>query len=231
MSKLFDTLERIRENEESQHREPAAPAPGRRGPGRRRLVLWAILCSAVAGLVLFVLITDFSSLLKPGRHPTPAAPVEPAAAPAGPRQVATGQSGTTRAVNPVTRETRDQWRDKLADSDLTPEQRATLLNNIAAYYILDRQYWQGLSYLEQAIRLAPGAAEPLINYGVALTELGLYGVAIDYFERAGRINPDQPMLVKNIALLARNKIMGTRLLSLYGQKNSGASGKSQPGAY
>ncbi len=227
MSKLFDTLERIRENEEAQPRRPAGQATRHTPPGRRRLVLWGIFCSAIAGLLLLILSTDFSLPLKPDNHPAPA---KPAAAPAAP-QVAAGRPETTRAVNPLTRETRDQWQNKLTDTGLTPGQRATLLNNIAAYYILDRQYWRGLSYLDQTIRLAPEAAEPLINYGVALTELGLYGVAIDYFDRAYRLNPSHPMLVKNIALLARNEIMGERLLSLYGQREHDPAGRSQPGAH
>lgn len=74
-------------------------------------------------------------------------------------------------------------------------------NNQAAANIERQNYWQGIYLLDKTVKTNPGQIEPLINLGVALTELGLYGPAARYFARAYEINPQHPELNENLSIL------------------------------
>jgi len=223
LSKLFDTLEQIRENEAQQPSRPSGKSTQADGRSKRRVVVAGSLFLVVISLILLFRLIDFSSFVS---HPSPATPggetksgdstqASPAAVLTSPGMLTGSDTGQNYSITAADLQ---RWQTALQDEKLPIAEQEGLLNNIAVYYINNQQHWQGLSFLDRALQLRADSAEALINYAVALTELGLYGVAADYFERAYRANPAHPALIRNIALLRQHDILGERLLSLYDQK-------------
>lgn len=226
MSKLFDAIERIRHQEagrrgpSSARPETAAQQPSRRGikAGLRqpKLVGAALILALLVGAsgaywhfagnpfkngeTLAEVVGRLADKGPDAPGPTPKIPAalapadEPApvstrdrrpppqvrsAAPATP---AGSGSPSTRPVQPV---------DPMA-----------AFNARGVALVADNDHWQGIYYFEQARKANPQAVEPLINLGVALVEIGLLGPARDFFRQASELNPEHPVLLGNLQLLA-----------------------------
>ena len=82
-------------------------------------------------------------------------------------------------------------------------QKLITLINRGAGCIQKQEYWKGLYYLDQARKMQPQRIEPLINSAVALAELGLYELAVQYFNEARSIDPEHPLLKENLAILSK----------------------------
>lgn len=216
MSKLFDTLEQIRENEEAAPRKtaPKSTREPRKGGPRPAVVVFVVLVGILCVTLLYVDFSIFqgqppppdSQVTSASREPSQPGPTAPDSAPHPVADIS-----STPAATP------DTWQEILAAPSIDPGQKAILLNNIATRHIQEQEYWKGISILEHALKLSPDSPEILINYGVALTELDILEVAALYFEEAYRINPGHPALIRNIAILKQNTLMGEKLMSLYGQ--------------
>lgn len=84
-----------------------------------------------------------------------------------------------------------------------PSQPSKLVetNNIAVAHIRNHDHWRAVYLLTSLVEQSPQRIEPLINLGVALAEVGLWEPAQEYLSRARTIDPKNPLLVKNIAIL------------------------------
>lgn len=95
-------------------------------------------------------------------------------------------------------------KDKLSGNFSSPNdnrhelEHMIALNNQGVALVTRNQHWQGIYCFEKARKLQPGRIEPLINLSVALTELHLYGPARRYFDEAVKLDPNNPFLCKNI---------------------------------
>lgn len=229
MSKLFNTLEKIRNN------EAVRPTTGgqrkeRSGLSKKTVLTIAAVLGALLAMGLLYFIRPPAGLMTQLDPPADrlTGPEQSTPAHSGPkRQIPV--SGYPEGQPTVGGQTDEQtylsspatlknMQEKLARAtDLPADSRAVLLNNIAAYHIYNQQYWKGLYFLEKAMAEAPVSVEPLINYAVALTEMGLYGVAGNYLKQAYLLDPSHPALLKNTALLKQSHIMDETLNSLYSQ--------------
>jgi len=88
------------------------------------------------------------------------------------------------------------------------------INNQGADLVSAHNYWQGIHLLKEASETEPGRIEPLINLGVALAELGLFGPANRYFNMAYGLDPNHPELQKNLVIL-RDAGLLDKALSFY----------------
>lgn len=195
MSKLFNTLEKIRHHETSSEptrrstaRKPVA-ADKAAPPRFLSLVLVVMLAVVVlytallsTRLNLAPLSTTFRQLLttlhlmpgpEAGRTAAPVLPALPGTTPPG--------GGTPPA--------------SAAD-------QAVQLTRTGAELFRSGDYWRSIYYFDRARKLNPKTPEPLINMAVALSELGLYGPANRIFREAYALAPNDPALRYNLTILA-----------------------------
>lgn len=226
VSRLYNTLEKIRTGEQSGFSEKkSAPAKGiglnADKSGKRRIVLLG--ASAMLGLALVVFFAGpkrkdtkppvtapavATDAAAPGRMPDhPAEPAPQADAPpklppappvSPPVSLAAAPTGTGN----------DLYRQ---------------LNDTGLALIQENQHWRGIYYLEQARRQQPERPEALINMAVALAELGLRAPAKRLFSEAHALAPNHPLLRKNLELLGQADFFDPHWLS------SLTAGQAQPG--
>ncbi|MEA3547031.1 MAG: hypothetical protein U9R66_05145 [Thermodesulfobacteriota bacterium] len=89
----------------------------------------------------------------------------------------------------------------------TAFQQMVDLNNQGTRFLAKNRYWQGIYYFDQARKIQPQSVEPLINLAVALSELGLAGPANRFFTEARKIDPDHPGLQENLIIAAKKGIL------------------------
>lgn len=242
MSKLFDTLEKIRENEAYQPQDHA-DKNGQPSILPKRSIFIGI-CLALVIIIAVISLSDLHFKSGPGSQaekkaelppasavvkketapavknaelPPASAVVEKEAAPAVNAAdikpaVSVNSTEKSRIYTPATLQ---QWENELAGA-ADSAGRIILLNNIATYYIYHQQYWKGLTFLDRGLAMQPRSSELLINYAVALTEMGLYGAAAKYYEKAYDIDPAHPALAENLEIIKQAKIMEDRLAVIYG---------------
>jgi len=170
VSKLFETLEKIRENEVPAGRAKTQARAMVKDPGNRRVLI-------LAGVLIILFLMVLWSYL--GRRAT--------------HKTKPGPSATT--VH--------------SSASLSPAGEPgdpSDLNNLACRLVTKQDYWPAILLLEKANRLTPKRPEPLINIAVALSELGLYGPAAEYLNRARVIAPANQALMKNLAILQEHGI-------------------------
>jgi len=173
LSKLFETLEAIKRHESKGF--PRLDSSRRVAAAIHRPVkrwLVALLCFALIGGGLYYAM--FRSDARPGNKISAVA--EPKS----------GQPVKHLAVVPP-----------------APGQQSKLeeTNNIAVAYIRNHDHWRAVYLLTSLVERYPDRIEPLINLGVALSEVGLWEPAQEYLSRARALDPKHPLLLKNIAIL------------------------------
>ena len=189
MSKLFDTLERIRQNEEAPSSAMASKAQIGPSSGHRPSLRLAV----VGGGLVLAAILVYTLLPLMARRPQIDPPA--AQAPPAPRlsSLATGEAAPPHASQPEP--TAAPAARPSFDSELA---RA---NNDGAALVRQEEYPKGIANLRRAAALAPDRIEPFINLGVACAESGQVAEAVTHFERAYAIDPVHPVLVANLLLL------------------------------
>jgi len=221
LSKLFDTLEQIRENESYRPPESAVTKLTNTDPPKKRPLRALIMFACIAGLVGYIFLSDVRNSIFPPAGKKDAATITEQAAPVPSVDVGPGrslQAGPVAESGQSVLYTSDSlavWQKELQSSEILPERKSVLLNNIGAYYIFHQHYWKGLSFLDEALHIQPRSVEMLVNYAVALAELNLMGAAGVYLEKAFQIDPENPALKRNLALLQGARIVEEKIYSLY----------------
>lgn len=224
MSKLFDTLEKIRRQETYHVPKTAGGFQGQNLSGSNRkhklltivLIAGAVLVVAAAALVFrhFLHKTSTDDTIK----------IITASEQSGKSsKTIPSPQATTKlpATDQVAHEKQAGHIQPPVLNTSTPKavlssEQSTELNNLGAETIRAKQdYWKGLYLLNQAKEKDPTRIEPLINMAVALNELGLTGPANRYMAQAYAMNPRHPALQQNLDILARaGQLDGTmKLLS------------------
>ena len=237
MSKLFETLEKIRKNEEassavasSNKREEKAPAtPAQKNPNLMNLKRFI----AMAAAIIFVLIGGYAAWLqyKPSHRVLP----ETSTVTQSAVSISVDDQTTEEPPLPLQPEgdiaslddSKDQAdsQNSLAENheDVEPaaDPGAALLNENASFFELNNlgveqvallDYWQGIYYLQKASDVSPQSIEPIINIAVAYTELGLHKRAMDYFRRAYELDPANLDLLDNLGILMKTGLLDNQAL-------------------
>ncbi len=187
MSKLFDTLEKIQEQETtSPQAEQAATLPPARKTGRYfpfLVGLTVIVAIVVAGQYLPVLKTKLSRQSKKIELSTPVAP--PVSGP----QISHAGSRTAQGEN------------------LTGLAQVEYFNNHAVGLTEKGDAWAALYYFDKASKLAPEQPAPLINMAVILAQMDLGFPAGRIFKKAYQLAPDNNHLLQAIELAIAEQIL------------------------
>lgn len=191
MSKLYNTLEKIRTGEKGVFSEKkAAPAAGIKLTANtsriRRIIVLGVSAALALALVLFYAVVKDKETKPPA---SPATNIAPAVTSAPVDQL--GKQPQASGVSPTPSPSG-------TDTDLYRR-----LNDTGIALIQENQYWQGIYYLEQARKQQPSRPEALINMAVALAELGLRAPAKRLFSEAHALAPTHPLLRKNLDLLGQ----------------------------
>ncbi|MCK5340451.1 MAG: tetratricopeptide repeat protein [Desulfobulbaceae bacterium] len=212
MSKLFDTLEKIRRHEAVQvPRKSDGPVVkrGRRKPAKRPswVLPLVLVCVAVGVLYLYspwagkrIQWPDLSAVKQMISGEKRAN--ETVSRPEGPPPVQ-----TEKTTEPALAEQGGVAESVKKGETATGSMEFVLLNNQGAEFIRKKDYWKGIYYLEQAMKKDPKAVAPLVNLGVAFSELGFYGLAIRRFKEAQTLDPDHHLLKENLAVLDKAGIL------------------------
>ncbi len=218
MSKLFDTLEQIRSNEgRSLHSVPETAQNRQSGARKKILAVILVLCGIATGLFYF---GDISIINQSGLFPRPE-PTGKKSALNIPRPtisqlppIAAGRKNSniplsadyTKAEK-INSQSLQAWQKALQEHSLSKSDKAKILNNIGSYYIFNQQHWKGLAYLDRALAIEPDNPIFLINFGVALAELGMMDLSIQYLQHARQVAPDNQALIKNLDLMKKTGLM------------------------
>lgn len=220
MSKLYNTLEKIRTGEQGGFPERKSAPATRIGlhadTGKKRLI---ILLGASVFLALGLVVFFSGSKHKETKPPatavtatavTPARIPDTPAVPA-PKADDSPQPPPAPPVSPATA------------PSATGNELYRQLNDTGVALIQKNQHWQGIYYLEQARKQQPERAEALINMAVALAELGLRAPAKRVFSEAHALAPNNPLLRTNLELLEQADFLDPQWLSTL------TAGQSRPG--
>jgi len=200
VSKLFDTLEKIRSQEKerlARERPAAFGGRKRRVSSSKRplaiLLVFLLLAAAVGALVLLPeratspffdqtrrigrdLVASLSAFREQPAVQKPRTPVRQ------PPPVKPDASSPSVALDPMIR-----------------------LNNAGVDLLKNNDHWRAVLYFERASKADPASWVPLFNQAVALYELGLSGPAQTLLDRAlERGGRDHPLVRRNLAVLAEN---------------------------
>jgi tetratricopeptide (TPR) repeat protein len=225
VSKLFDTLEQIRKNESPQaNGSKKAPVSRTKKKRINTRTISIILIPALLGMGIYFSLPHISGFiqqnltrvkqqkqLKTSPAETQKATVEPSA-PAK-SQVAKVPEQIKPANQTLAQKTPavDAVKPKLSTQTSTAFQQFVFYNNKGTDLIANEQYWEGISYLDKSAKLQPNRVEPLINIGVALAELGLYGPASRYLKKALEVDPNHRKAIENIQLLTEAGLLDMAL--------------------
>ncbi|MBA3004811.1 MAG: hypothetical protein FP813_13345 [Desulfurivibrio sp.] len=222
MSKLYNTLEKIRTGEQGVFSKKKSASAKGFGPnadkaGKRRIILLCTAGMVVLALVVFLVFPQRKDAKPPITGETVTADV---VAPAGtssqpaapdslddnPQKMATGPNASLTASPTGT------------DSDIYQQ-----LNDKGLALIDENQHWRGIYFLELAHKQQPERVEALINLAVAAAELGLRAPAKRLFIQAHALAPHHPLLRKNLDLLGQAEFFDDQwVASLF-------AGPAQPG--
>ncbi len=209
MSKLFNTLEQIRQNE-SQSYTPLSTIPDQNSADKwrwKRRTIIAVV-SVLAVFLLLVALPSFISLNQTGQKsqskiawlgnaffsknpPTPKSSVG---------VVRADTRTIPKSVQTIADQALNIGKKTASPSTIDP----IMLNNQGAKTIQQQDYWKGIYLLNTAMENTPDQVEPIINLAVALTEIGLHGPAKRLFTKAKSINPKHPQLLENFKILANS---------------------------
>lgn len=194
MSKLFNTLEKIRHHESSN--EPARRSPSRKSPAvvksgpPRFLSLLLVVMLGVMVLYTVILSTrlNLTPLTANFRQLLITLQLLP-----NPDAARSARSAASNINVPP------QDRGPATTSAV---EQAVQLSRTGAALFRSGDYWRSIYFFDRARQLDPQAPEPLIDMAAALSELGLFGPANRLLREASALNPDDPALRRNLAILA-----------------------------
>ena len=219
MSKLFDTLEKIRENEGTA--QATGPGAGGPAPAPARSRRWLVVVLGV-GIVATALYGILSRSMPP--RPQVSARQEKALpAVAVPPVAKSGAVATAVGPSQATPPATGAGADDLAR-----------LNDLGAASVDRNQHWRGIYFFQQANAIAPGRLEPLVNLAVAYAELGLYRQANAYLIKAVAIDPQSKPLQDNLKILHRANLLDQALVAAMVPREpppAGAAGQRTPGGH
>jgi len=198
VSKLFETLEKIQQNEPV----PAGPHISADGTENKKKQ-WYRFLPVLLLTVAVVLVGSFYAV----RH-QPVSIIQ-VKNDSPPREERGDQDSTPTELNAVEN-----------SPLLSPEpetrtayQQMVDLNNQGTRFLKKNRYWQSIYYFDKARKIQPESVEPVINLAVALSELGLTGPANRVFIEAREIDPDHPGLRENMIIASKKGILhGTMAL-------------------
>jgi len=95
---------------------------------------------------------------------------------------------------------------------IQPHPGAVRMNNRGVSLVKDGEYMEALHLFTEARKDAPDAIEPLINLAVAYTEFGLSEKGMTYFEKAFALDPVNPDLLNNLAMLDRAGLLHSKVI-------------------
>jgi len=204
VSKLFNTLEKIRHHETSNEpaRRSAARKPAAAEKSGTPRLLSLVLLVMLAVVILYTVLLSSRLNLSPLNatfrqvlttlHLLPSPDANRVATPAPPALPGMLPSGGTAPASAA--------------------QQAAQLTKTGIDLFLSGDHWRGIHYFDQARKRNPAAVEPLINMAVALSELGLHGPANRLFREAYAMAPNDPALLRNLATLAESGRLDDALL-------------------
>ncbi|MFW8600225.1 tetratricopeptide repeat protein [Desulfobacterota bacterium M19] len=202
MSKLLDTLEKISKNEEVSRQSGGGDALST-GDASRRTSVKSVTVMAFIIIVLSIYggwpyLTEHLDKINPKNSSH------------GIKIVRTPQKRQLKVgLHTVSKTIQVRKRQILVNKNTEAFVR---FNQLAIQYIHKNQPWKGIYYFQKAVAAAPNRIEPLVNVAVVYTELGYYPKALKLFEKAYRINPDFPPLLKNLKILYRADLLKDSLL-------------------
>ncbi|MEN8256678.1 MAG: hypothetical protein ABFS09_02335 [Thermodesulfobacteriota bacterium] len=187
MSKLFDTLEKIQEQENVRpHAEQAASPLSAKKTGRYLpfLVGLTVIVAIFAGIKYFPHAKK-SILPSPAKihKNTPAPAVTPSP------MISHADSRI-----PVT-------------TNLPSPQQVEQFNNHGVTLTQRGDAWAALYYFDKASKLAPGQPEPLVNMAIVLTQMDLGFPAARIFKEAYQLAPENDYLLQAIELAIAEQIL------------------------
>ncbi|MDR9502089.1 MAG: hypothetical protein RI601_09870 [Desulfurivibrionaceae bacterium] len=188
MSKLYDTLEKIQEQEtdttpaHKAFRPPPAPRTRRFVPLLLG-VLVVIALVVVASYTLPLFNKDVSRQQKKAEVSRPAEQ----------------QAVSSRVSRPAPQEAEDEKRPGPAQGEY--------FNNHAVSLNAQGQPWTALYYLDKASRAAPERPEPLINMALILTQMDLGFPAGRLFKKAHQLDPDNAYLRQAMELAIAKQVL------------------------
>lgn len=195
MSKLFDTLEKIRENEGSAAPPPVGAGGPSQGPVKARPWLVVVLGVGIVAIGAYAVLSrsvpQQSASVARQEKVLPSVAAPPVA-----------KSGP---VPPVVSPSLAPAVDGVGAGGLAP------LNALGTACVERNQHWRGIYYLRQAHAMAPERLEPLVNLAVAYAELGLYRQANAYLVKAVAIDPGSEPLQANLRILHRANLLEQEL--------------------
>lgn len=202
MSKLYNTLEKIRTGEQgvfSNSKSASAKGLGSNAKksGKRRIILLGSAGVLVLVLVVFLVFSQRKDAKPPATGETRTAD-------------SVTQPGTTdQFASPVSRTDDSQILAPTSPASPTAFLTGTAddlyrqLNDTGIDLVEKNQHWQGIYFFEQARKHQPERVEALINMAVAAAELGLRAPAKRLFIQAHALAPNHPLLRKNLDLLGQ----------------------------
>jgi len=202
VSKLYNTLEKIRTGEQgvfSNSKSPLAKGLGSNAKksGNRRIILLGSAGVLVLVLVVFLVFSQRKDVKPPATSEIRTAD-------------SVAQPGATdQFASPVSRTDDSQ---KLAPTSPalptasltgTADDLYRQLNDTGIELVEKNQHWRGIYFFEQARKHQPERVEALINMAVTVAELGLHAPAKRLFSEAHALAPNHPLLRKNLDLLGQ----------------------------
>lgn len=187
MSKLYDTLEKIQEQETDS--TPAhkvfTPPPGRRTSRFVPLLTGVLLVIAlvVASYTLPLFNKDVSRQQKKAETSRPAEQ----------------QAVTSRLSRPVPRVAEEEKR--------AGQTQGEYFNNHAVRLNAQGGTWTALYYLDKACKVAPERPEPLINMALILTQMDLGFPAGRLFKKAHQLDPKNEYLRQAMELAIAKQVL------------------------
>lgn len=202
MSKLYNTLEKIRTGEQgvfSKKKSASAKGLGSNADksGKRRIILLGSAGVLVLALVVFLVVSQRKDAKPPATGD--AVTTDPVAQPGTTDQFASPGSPTVESPTLAPPPPASPSASLAGTADDLYQQ----LNDTGIELVEKNQHWQGISFFEQARRHQPERVEALINMAVAAAELGLRAPAKRLFSEAHALAPNHPLLRKNLDLLGQ----------------------------
>ncbi len=187
MSKLFDTLEKIQEQENPspQAEQAATPRPARK-TGRYfpfLVGLTVIVALLIAGQYYPVIKKRLS------RPPAKMQVSSPQATSASKPEISHAASQAPMANN------------------LSGQAQVEYFNNYAVSLTEKGDAWAALYYFDKASNLAPEQPEPLINMAIILSQMDLGFPASRIFKKAYQLAPDNEYLLQAIELAIAEQVL------------------------
>lgn len=200
MSKLYNTLEKIRASEQKAAigGNPGAPR-GTSGNNALPAGSWRIVILSVSvalAIAMFLFFPGTGQKKSPSPKTGPEGISSEIAAPATSGQAMPPAAAPSAAAQPG------------------PIHGGSYqqLNDAGLALIRDNQPWRGIYLLEQARKQQPERPEALINMAVTLAEMGLFTPAKRLLREAHALTPNHPLLRKNLELLARTGLIDRQWL-------------------